>query len=415
MAAGLFIVDKIDLILEGIVEFDIYRVQKVFGSAGLEEARQVRLRGELRLEHGRKVVDGTLQLLEGSEVVFFVRRLYLCFGTHDRIKKSGETCGITEPFRAVDAKFERSKAAHRKAGNEGIFTLVGEHREKLQHELRQFLAEILEIVVTVFLVRVKAKIGQNDTDRSEVDKNVHTTHHIIGDAKQVLTMLNARLKQQDHTAWKKHVFSYKTETEYDEGNGTLTPKEVFSTIARMTPEETMVTTDVGQHQMWTLQHFKYSYPGQLITSGGFGTMGFGLGAAIGAKIGNPDKIVVHITGDGSFRMNCNELATVEHYDIPVITVIFDNRTLGMVRQWQTLIYNKHYAETTLDRGPDFVKLAEAYGLKGKRVTTVQEMEQALDEALKWGHGYVIDCAIDIDEMVRPMVGGGSHITQFIIC
>jgi acetolactate synthase-1/2/3 large subunit len=261
----------------------------------------------------------------------------------------------------------------------------------------------------------QAKIVQIDIDRSEVDKNVHTTHHIIGDAKQVLTMLNARLKQQDHTAWKKHVFSYKTETEYDEGNGTLTPKEVFSTIARMTPEETMVTTDVGQHQMWTLQHFKYSYPGQLITSGGFGTMGFGLGAAIGAKIGNPDKIVVHITGDGSFRMNCNELATVEHYDIPVITVIFDNRTLGMVRQWQTLIYNKHYAETTLDRGPDFVKLAEAYGLKGKRVTTVQEMEQALDEALKWGHGYVIDCAIDIDEMVRPMVGGGSHITKFIIC
>jgi acetolactate synthase-1/2/3 large subunit len=261
----------------------------------------------------------------------------------------------------------------------------------------------------------QAKIVQIDIDRSEVDKNVLTTHHIIGDAKQVLAMLNKELKQQDHTPWKEHVFSYKTETEYDEGNGTLTPKEVFTTIARMTPEETMVTTDVGQHQMWTLQHFKYSYPGQLITSGGFGTMGFGLGAAIGAKVGNPDKVVVHITGDGSFRMNCNELSTVEHYDIPVITVIFDNRTLGMVRQWQTLIYNKHYSQTTLDRGPDFVKLAEAYGLKGKRVTTVQEMEQALQEALDWGHGYVIDCAIDMDEMVRPMVGGGSHITKFIIC
>ncbi len=261
----------------------------------------------------------------------------------------------------------------------------------------------------------QAKIVQIDIDRSEVDKNVRTDHHIIGDAKQVLAMLNARLTQQDHTPWKEHVFSHKTETEYDEGTGTLTPKEVFTTIARMAPEETMVTTDVGQHQMWTLQHFKYSYPGQLITSGGFGTMGFGLGAAIGAKVGNPDKVVVHITGDGSFRMNCNELATVEHYGLPVITVVFNNSTLGMVRQWQTLIYNKHYAQTTLDRGPDFVKLAEAYGLTGRRVTNVQEMEQAMAEALSCGHGYVIDCAIDMDEMVRPMVGGGSPITKFIIC
>lgn len=144
-------------------------------------------------------------------------------------------------------------------------------------------------------------------------------------------------------------------------------------------------------------------------------MGFGLGAAIGAKVGNPDKAVIHITGDGSFRMNCNELAVEEHYGIPIITFIFNNKTLGMVRQWQNLIYDKHYSQTTLTHGPDFIKLAEAYGLGGSRVSSIGELEDAIKNAISCGHGYVIDCAIDTDEMVRPMVGGGSHITKFIVC
>lgn len=143
-------------------------------------------------------------------------------------------------------------------------------------------------------------------------------------------------------------------------------------------------------------------------------MGFGLGAAIGAKIGNPDKTVIHVTGDGSFRMNLNELATEEYYKLPIITIIYDNRTLGMVRQWQTLIYDHRYYQTTLDRGPDFVKVAIAYGLSGKKVSNVAELESALSEALSCGHGYVIDCAIDIDEMVRPMVPGGEPITHFLV-
>ncbi len=142
---------------------------------------------------------------------------------------------------------------------------------------------------------------------------------------------------------------------------------MLETIRRLAPQDTIVATDVGQHQMWSIQHFHFDYPGQLLTSGGFGTMGFGLGAAIGAKQGNPDKTVIHITGDGCFRMNCHELATVEHYHLPIITVIFNNGCLGMVRQWQNLIYHKRFSQTTLDRGPDFVKLAEAYGLKGFRV------------------------------------------------
>ena len=260
----------------------------------------------------------------------------------------------------------------------------------------------------------QAKIVQIDIDRAEINKNVQTDHHIIGDAKRVLELLDGMLDQQDHSEWKKYVFSFKTETEYDQGGSTLTPKQISDVIARVCPQDTIVATDVGQHQMWVAQHFHYDYPGQLLTSGGFGTMGFGLGAAIGAKVGNPEKTVIHVTGDGSFRMNCNELATEQYYKLPIITFIYNNQTLGMVRQWQTLIYNGHYSQTTLDRGPDFVKLAEAYGLGGKRVCTVPELEAAVKEALESGHGYVIDCAIEMDEMVRPMVPGGGRITQFLV-
>ena len=259
----------------------------------------------------------------------------------------------------------------------------------------------------------QAKIVHIDIDRSEINKNVQTDHHIVGDAKQVLMMLNERLTQQDHSEWKKFVFQYPTETEYEDGGDTLNPKQLCNTIAKLMPNETILATDVGQHQMWSIQHFHFEYPGQLLTSGGFGTMGFGLGAAIGAQVGNPDKMVIHVTGDGSFRMNCNELATVEHYGLPIITFVFNNQTLGMVRQWQNLIYKGNISETTMDRGPDFVKLAEAYGLKGRRVSNQKDLAEAIEDAMASKCGYVIDCMLDIDEMVRPMVGGGSHITDFM--
>ena len=259
-----------------------------------------------------------------------------------------------------------------------------------------------------------AKIVQIDIDRSEINKNVLTDHHIIGDAKRVLELLLERVKPAKHDEWKKYVFSFKTETEYDEATDHLTPQQVLSSLARLCPDDTIVATDVGQHQMWSIQHFHFDYPGQLLTSGGFGTMGFGLGAAIGAKVSHPDKCVLHITGDGCFRMNCHELATEQYYNLPIINVVFNNGTLGMVRQWQTLIYDKHYSATTLDRAPDFVKLAEAYGLSGRRVTNVTELEEAIKEALECGHGYVLDCVIDMDEKVRPMVSGGSHITDFLL-
>ena len=259
----------------------------------------------------------------------------------------------------------------------------------------------------------QAKIVQIDIDRSEIDKNVLTDHHIIGSAKRVLARLNQRLPQYSHQAWKEQILPLRAPSVPRESEK-LTPKQVLEAIRRLAPQDTIVATDVGQHQMWSIQHFHFDYPGQLLTSGGFGTMGFGLGAAIGAKVGNPDKVVVHTTGDGCFRMNCHELATVEHYHLPIITVVFNNGTLGMVRQWQNLIYKKRFSETTLDRGPDFVKLAEAYGLKGFRATTMAEMETAFQAALQAGCGCVIDCMLDMDEMVRPMVAGGAHITDFLL-
>ena len=259
-----------------------------------------------------------------------------------------------------------------------------------------------------------AKVVQIDIDRSEINKNVDTAHHIVGDARRVLQLLNERLEQLDHSEWKEYVFSFHTQTRYDEASDAMTPGQVLDAIARIAPKDAIFTTDVGQHQIWAIQHLHFEYSGQLVTSGGFGTMGFGMGAAIGAQLGNPGKKVVLITGDGSFRMNLTELATVQHYGLPIVIVLFNNGALGMVRQWQTLTCNARHFQTTLDRGPDFVKLAEAYGLEGRRVSRVEDLEAALREAVDGGKAIVIDCAIGIDEMVRPMVSGGRHITDFVV-
>ena len=308
-------------------------------------------------------------------------------------------------------------------GNHRLFTgMIGMHGSHASN-LASDQCDLLIAVGCRFSDRVatdpatfapNAKIVHIDIDRAEIDKNVLTHHHIIGDARRVLELLNQRLPQYQHTEWKEHILPLREKQPVEHGTDRLTPGQILDAIQQAAPQGSIVATDVGQHQMWSIQHFHFDYPGQLLTSGGFGTMGFGLGAAIGAKVGNPDKVVIHTTGDGCFRMNCHELATVEHYHLPIITVVFNNGTLGMVRQWQHLIYQEHYSETTLDRGPDFVKLAEAYGLKGRRVTNRAEMEQALQEALSCGCGYVIDCQVDMDEMVRPMVAGGAHITDFLL-
>lgn len=257
----------------------------------------------------------------------------------------------------------------------------------------------------------QAKVLHIDIDRAEINKNVSTTLHITGDARVVLDLLLPRVDQKDNTQWMQQARSMMEEYLSDE---LFEPRKILRQMAAIAPEIT-VATDVGQHQMWTAQHFPFLHPRQLITSGGLGTMGFGLGAAMGAAASDPQgKPVALITGDGSFRMNLTELSTIGYYNIPVIVVIFNNGTLGMVRQWQTLFFGHRYSQTTLDRGPDFMKLAEAYGLSGTRVDTVEAFAAAFKTAVEKREPCIIECMLDIDEMVAPMVAPGSPIDSFCL-
>lgn len=256
-----------------------------------------------------------------------------------------------------------------------------------------------------------AKVLHIDIDRAEINKNVSTTLHITGDARIVLDLLLARVSQKHHDQWMNQARSMIEEYLSDE---LFEPRKILGAMAKAAPLMT-VATDVGQHQMWTAQHFPFSRPRQLISSGGLGTMGFGLGAAMGAAASDPEgRPVALVTGDGSFRMNLTELSTIAYYNIPVIIVIFNNGTLGMVRQWQTLFFGHRYSQTTLDRGPDFMKLAEAYGLSGTRVNSIEAFARAFARAYAACSPCIIECMLDIDEMVAPMVAPGSPIDSFCL-
>ena len=256
-----------------------------------------------------------------------------------------------------------------------------------------------------------AKVLHIDIDRAEINKNVSTTLHITGDARIVLELLLSRVSQKHHEQWMQQARSMIEDYLSDE---LFEPRKILGAMAAISPDIT-VATDVGQHQMWTAQHFPFIRPRQLITSGGLGTMGFGLGAAMGAAAADEaHRPVVLVTGDGSFRMNLTELSTIAYYNIPVIVVIFNNGTLGMVRQWQTLFFGHRYSQTTLDRGPDFMKLADAYGLPGERVDSMEAFTAAYREAVERGGPCIIECMLDIDEMVAPMVAPGSPIDSFCL-
>ena len=256
-----------------------------------------------------------------------------------------------------------------------------------------------------------AKVLHIDIDRAEINKNVSTTLHITGDAKTVLELLLTRVSQKQHAQWMQQARGMAEDYLSDE---LFEPRKILKAMAAVAPEMT-VATDVGQHQMWTAQHFPFVHARQLISSGGLGTMGFGLGAAMGAAAADEaHRPVVLVTGDGSFRMNLTELSTIAYYGIPVIVVIFNNGTLGMVRQWQTLFFGHRYSQTTLDRGPDFMKLADAYGLPGERVDSMEAFTAAYREAVERGGPCIIECMLDIDEMVAPMVAPGSPIDSFCL-
>ena len=256
-----------------------------------------------------------------------------------------------------------------------------------------------------------AKILHIDVDAAEISKNIKAHYSLIGDARLILRKLNARLDPLHHDEWIAHIERLKDMYPIRTNKKGLTGEYIIETIDKKTKDDTIICTEVGQHQMWAAQFYKFTHPRTFITSGGLGTMGYGLGAAIGAKVAKPDKTVVNIAGDGCFRMNMNEIATATRYDIPVIQVVINNHVLGMVRQWQNLFYGKRYSQTILRDKVDFVKLAEAMGARAKKVTTKEDFDAAFDEALKSEITYVIDCEIDSDEKVFPMVSPGAAISD----
>ncbi len=257
----------------------------------------------------------------------------------------------------------------------------------------------------------KARILQIDIDPAEINKNVAVDASIIGDIKEVLQILNPRLEAYEHPEWLGEIEALRNKYPLRYETDKLTGPFIIQELYRITKGQAIVTTDVGQHQMWAAQYYKYSRPRTFLTSGGLGTMGYGLGACIGAKVGNPDKIVVNIGGDGCFRMNLNELATAARHKIPIIQIVVNNHVLGMVRQWQSLFYGKRYSSTVLDDQVDFVKVAEGLGATGIRVTTREEFAPALEQAIAMGRPVVLDCQIEADDKVFPMVSPGASIEE----
>ena len=256
-----------------------------------------------------------------------------------------------------------------------------------------------------------AKIIQIDVDVAEMNKNVMISAGVVGDIKVVIDRLNERLEQQDHAEWVTKIQEYKEKYPLVYHKDVLSGPFVVEDIYRQTKGEAIISTEVGQHQMWAAQFYKYTKPRTFLTSGGLGTMGYGLGAALGAKSGREDKVVVNIAGDGCFRMNMNEIATAVRHNIPVIQVVINNHVLGMVRQWQNLFYGQRYSATVLNDAVDFVKLAEAMGAEGIRATTQEEFKSAFEKAMNLGRPVVIDCQIDSDDKVWPMVAPGAAISE----
>ncbi|MCM1157053.1 MAG: biosynthetic-type acetolactate synthase large subunit [Bacteroidales bacterium] len=303
-------------------------------------------------------------------------------------------------------------------GNDSHYTgMVGMHGTKVSN-FGVTASDLLVVVGGRFSDRVignakkfanDAKIVQIDVDAAEINKNIVVDASIVGDAKEVLARLNQMIEQKDNREWLEEIEALKKQFPNTYPTDKLTGPTVISKIYELTKGDAIITTDVGQHQMWAAQMYRYKEPRQLLTSGGLGTMGYGLGASIGAKVSRRDKVVVNIAGDGCFRMNMNEIATAARYNIPIIQVVINNHVLGMVRQWQTLFYDKRYSNTVLNDAVDFVKVSEGMGALAFRAETLPEFEEAFKKALEAGRPCVIDAQIDADDKVWPMVAAGQPI------
>lgn len=254
-----------------------------------------------------------------------------------------------------------------------------------------------------------AKVLQIDVDATEINKNILVDCSVLGDAKVILQKLNEKISEKEHKEWIETIEELKEKYPLRYNQEGLTGPAVIEELYRQTKGDAIIVTEVGQHQMWAAQYYKYKMPRRFLSSGGLGTMGYGLGAAIGAKTANPDKVVINVAGDGCFRMNMNEIATATRNNMPLIQVVINNHVLGMVRQWQTLFYDHRYSNTVLNDKVDFVKLAEAMGAVGIRVTKKEELADAIKKAIELNTTVVLDCIIDSDDKVFPMVPAGANI------
>ena len=260
----------------------------------------------------------------------------------------------------------------------------------------------------------QARIVQIDVDPAEFNKNIMTEIHVVADIRIALERLLALLPDKlDHSVWMKEIADKRARFPLKVSTASSRAKEIMEALDSVLPDDSYVTTEVGQHQMWAAQFLQKHRPRRFLTSGGLGTMGYGTGASIGAQISHPAARVVNIAGDGSFRMNCNELATIARYQLPIIILVMNNHALGMVRQWQTLFYDHHYSETTLDTPLDWVTLAKAYGIEGMRMMPDDDPKQVLEKAVKLGKAVVIDAIIPTDDKVYPMVAPGASISDMI--
>lgn len=358
-------------------------------------------------------IDNAVNMINSSEKPFiFVGGGAVISGAHDELIKFARL--IDSPV--CDSLMGKGAFP----GNDKLYTgMLGMHGTKTSN-FGVSRCDLLIAVGTRFSDRVygnannfapNAKILQIEIDPKEINKNIKIDASIMGDVKSVLERLNAKLSQQKHTEWIEEIEKSKEQYPLKYRTDILTGPAIVDAVYNITKGDAIIATEVGQHQMWAAQFYYFKEPRTFLSSGGLGTMGYGLGAAMGAKCAFPDKTVVNIAGDGGFRMNMNEIATAVRSNIPFIEVVINNSVLGMVRQWQTLFYEKRYSHTVLDHNVDYVKLAEAMGAVGMRATTLDEFKEAFSEALALNKPVVIDCVIDKDEKVWPMVAPGESISK----
>ena len=358
-------------------------------------------------------LEQAVQLInEASKPFIFVGGGAVISGAHEELTKFAHT--INAPV--TDSLMGKGAFS----GEDELYTgMLGMHGTKTSN-LGVTKCDLLITVGARFSDRVtgnaskfakNAKIIQIDVDAAEINKNVRVDCSIIGDVKEVLTELNKMIHPKNHDAWVAEIEEMKEKYPLRYNPDGLTGPYVIEELYRVTKGDAIVVTDVGQHQMWAAQYYKFKNPRTLLTSGGLGTMGYGLGAAIGAKMGRPEKIVVNVAGDGCFRMNMNEVATAARNNLPLIEIVINNHVLGMVRQWQTLFYGHRYSNTMLEDKVDFVKFAESMGAVGIRVTKKEEVGPAIEKAIALNTTVVIDCQIDCDDKVFPMVPAGAPIAD----